>query len=70
MRRPVTGTDLRAFIGPQMLTDWMTHREALLAFWISGVFRAAQHQAMVVLPRRSWHAALGVVDTRAPSANE
>jgi hypothetical protein len=30
------GKDLSAFIGDLMRSDWMTHREALLAFWISG----------------------------------
>jgi hypothetical protein len=30
------GKDLSAFIGDLMRADWMTHREALLAFWISG----------------------------------
>jgi hypothetical protein len=30
------GKDLSAFIGDLMRSDWMTHREALLAFWIRG----------------------------------
>jgi hypothetical protein len=30
------GTDLEDFIGPEMLADWVTHRDALLKFWISG----------------------------------
>ncbi len=30
------GKDLSAFIGDLMRADWATHREALLAFWISG----------------------------------
>ena len=30
------GKDLHAFITPVMRADWATHREELLAFWISG----------------------------------
>jgi len=30
------GKDLHAFITPLMRADWATHREELLAFWISG----------------------------------
>jgi hypothetical protein len=30
------GKDLTAFIGPEMRHDWAHHRDALLAFWISG----------------------------------
>jgi hypothetical protein len=30
------GKDLRAFIGPIMRADWAAHRDALLAFWMSG----------------------------------
>ena len=36
-----TGTDLRAFIGPQMLADWVTHRDALLQFWMSGEYSSS-----------------------------
>jgi hypothetical protein len=31
-----TGEDLRAFIDDVMHADWAAHRDALLAFWISG----------------------------------
>ena len=30
------GTDLKAFIGPEMRADWAANREALLKFWESG----------------------------------
>ena len=57
------GKDLCAFIGPVMRADWTTHRATLLAFWISGEYSspAPEYQALVVLPRRARHAALGVV---------
>ena len=42
------GKDLRAFIGPAMRMDWAAHRDALLAFWISG-------EASYKLPnRKGW----------------
>jgi hypothetical protein len=33
-----TGEDLRAFIDDVMRADWTAHRDALLAFWISGKY--------------------------------
>ena len=30
------GTDLKAFIGPEMRADWAANREELLSFWQSG----------------------------------
>jgi hypothetical protein len=30
------GTDLKAFIGPEMRADWAANREELIAFWESG----------------------------------
>jgi hypothetical protein len=37
------GTDLHDFISDRMIDDWLTHRDALLAFWISEAFSSSQH---------------------------
>ena len=52
------GHDLRAFIGPTMRMDWAAHRDALLAFWISG-------EASYKLPnRKGWLLYYGASGTR------
>jgi hypothetical protein len=52
------GHDLRAFIGPTMRMDWAAHRDALLAFWISG-------EASYKLPnRKGWLLYYGAPGTR------
>lgn len=64
------GKDLRAFIGPAMRMDWAAHRDALLAFWISGEasYKLPNRQRLVVVLRRSRHAPVGVVAPRGSSA--
>jgi hypothetical protein len=52
------GKDLRAFISPLMHADWAAHRDALLAFWISG-------EASYKLPnRKGWLLYYGAPGTR------